>query len=158
MPQVSVTNLPARAFNGMLGTNSPTRIRSYAAEGVVGIGKLCRLGTNKESQIVQLSTAVGQGALAWGFAVHNHFQEQTVAGLVQYDDKTTVPLMRSGDLWVETSDAVVAGATANYNLASQKLTDEVVGAGVEAIAGLSVKFLTGTTAAGLALVEVEISK
>lgn len=156
MPQVSMTSLPAAAFNGMLASNTVTKIRSYAAEGVVGIGKLVRLGTNKETQCVQLSTAVGQGALAWGFAVHNHNQEQSLAGLVQYADKETVNVMRRGDLWVETNDAVVAGNTANYHLASQKLTDEAVAAGIEAIGGLSVKFLTSTSGAGLAQVEVEI--
>ena len=156
MPQTSVTFLPAVAFNGMIATNAPVKIRSYAAEGTVGIGKLVRLGTNPDSQCVQLSTAVGQGALAFGFAVHNHNQEQSLAGLVQYADKETVNVLRRGDIWVETQDAVVAGRVANYHLATQKFTDEAVGAGIEAIGGLAVRFMTSTTGAGLAQIEVEI--
>lgn len=156
MPQTSVTSLPAAAFNGMIVDNSSLKIRSYAAEGVVGIGKAVRLGTNKDTQCVQSSTAVGQGALIFGFAVHNHNQEQNGSGLVQYADKETVNVMRRGDLWVETQDAVTAGNVANYHLATQKLTDEAVGAGIEAITGLAVRFLTSTTAAGLAQVEIEV--
>lgn len=156
MPQTSVTYLPAVAFNGMRATNAEVKIRSYAAEGVVGIGKLVRLGTNPDTQCVQLTTAVGQGALAFGFAVHNHNQEQNLAGLVQYADKETVNVLRRGDIWIETQDAVVAGTVANLHLATGKLTDASVGAGIEAIGGLAVKFMTSTTGAGLAQVEVEI--
>jgi hypothetical protein len=58
-------------------------------------------------------------------------------------------------MWVETTDAVVAGATANLTVATGKLTDEAVAAGIEAFTQISVKFVTGTTGAGLAIVEIK---
>lgn len=156
MPQLTVTATPNQAFAGLLEAATTFETDSLAAEGAVGLGKLVRLGTNKDKQCVQLSSATGQGALAYGFAPHNFNREQTTAGLVQYDDKETVPVVRKGRIWVETQDAVVKGATANYHLASQKLTDEAVTTGIEAIGGnLKVTFLTSTSAAGLALVEVK---
>jgi hypothetical protein len=39
--------------------------------------------------------------------------------------------------------------------ASGKLTDEAVAAGTEAFTQITVRFVTGTTAAGLALVDVK---
>jgi len=58
-------------------------------------------------------------------------------------------------MWLETDDAVVAGATANLKTANGKVTDEAVAAGIEAFTQISVKFITATAAAGLALVEIK---
>ena len=54
-----------------------------------------------------------------------------------------------------TTDAVVAGATANLTVADGTLTDASVTTGIEAFTQVSVKFITATTAAGLALVEIK---
>jgi hypothetical protein len=48
----------------------------------------------------------------------------------------------------------VAGAVANFHLATGKWTDAAVAAGIEATALIKVKFVTGTTGAGLAAVEI----
>ena len=155
MSQTSVSLYQAAAFNGMLADLSDNDIVSFAAEGAVGIGRTVRLGTNKEKQVVQSSTAVGQAALVVGFALHDHAREMSGAGLVQFADKETVNVFKRGRIWVETQDAVVAGAVANLHLATGKFTDEAVGAGIEAITQLNVRFVTGTSAAGLAIVEVK---
>jgi hypothetical protein len=62
--------------------------------------------------------------------------------------------MKRGRIWIATDDAVVAGAVANLKLSSGLFTDEVVAAGIEAFTQFSAKFITGTTAAGLAIVEI----
>jgi hypothetical protein len=98
---------------------------------------------------------VGQGALVVGFSLHDHAREQSSAGLVQFADKETVNVLKRGRMWVETQDAVVAGAVANLHLASGKLTDAAVGAGIEAITQLNVRFVTSNAAAGLAEIEVK---
>jgi len=77
------------------------------------------------------------------------------AGLVQFADKETVNVFKRGRMWVETNDAVVGGAVANLHLATGKFTDEVVAAGIEAITQLSVRFVTSTSSAGLAQIEVK---
>ena len=155
MSQTSASLYQAAAFNGMLADLSDNDIISRAAEGAVGIGRTVRLGTNPEKQVAQSSTAVGQGALVVGFALHDHAREQSSAGLVQFADKETVNVFKRGRMWIETQDAVVAGTVANLHLATGKLTDAAVGAGIEAIAQLSVRFVTSTGAAGLAEIEVK---
>lgn len=155
MSQTSASLYQATAFNGMLADLSDNDIISRAAEGAVAIGRTVRLGTNPEKQVVQSSTAVGQGALVVGFALHDHAREQSSAGLVQFADKETVNVFKRGRMWIETQDAVVAGTVANLHLATGKLTDAAVGAGIEAITQLSVRFVTSTGAAGLAEIEVK---
>jgi hypothetical protein len=155
MSQTTVSQYGDIAFNGMLADLSDNDIVSYSAEGAVNIGRTVRLGTNRERQVVQSSTAVGQGALVVGFAISGQAREQGTGGLVQYADKETVNVLKAGRLWVETNDAVVAGSVANLHLASGKFTDEAVGAGIEAITQLAVRFVTATSAAGLAIVEVK---
>lgn len=155
MSQTSVNLYNPAAFNGMLADLSDNDIISDAAEGAVLIGRTVRLGTNRATQVIQSSNAVGQGALVVGIALHDHAREQSSAGLVQYADKDTVSVLRRGRMWVETQDAVVAGSVANLHLATGKFTDEAVAAGIEAITQLTVRFMTGTTAAGLAIVDVK---
>lgn len=141
----------------MLGNIADTSLRqtdSFLAQGAVGIAKAVVRGTNPQRQVVQAGTGAGQGALIVGVALLSISIEQTAAGLVQYGDKDSVPVMRRGRIVVMTNDAVVAGAAANYVLANGTWTDEAVGAGVEATPQLKARFVTGTTAAGLAVLEI----
>lgn len=139
------------------GTIYDTRFRqidSFLAQGIVGIAKAVVRGTNRERQCVQAGTGAGQGALIFGVSINAYVLEQTPAGLVQWADKMMVPVMRDGRLWVETFDAVVAGAVANFHLATGKWTDEAVATGIEAVPLLTPRFVTGTTGAGLAAIEL----
>lgn len=141
-----------------LGNIADTALRqvdSFLAQGAVGIAKAVVRGTNKERQVVQAGTGVGQGALIIGIAILSQTLEQGAAGVVQYADKTAVPVMRKGRVVVETDAAVVAGALANFVLASGKWDDLAVGAGIEAPVQIVARFVTGTTAAGLAILEID---
>lgn len=155
MSQTSVTQYGAASFKGMQDGIADNYVISMSAEGAIDVAKPVVLGTNKERQVIEVSTDVGQGALVVGFALHDHAREQDENGLVQYADKETVSVLKRGRFWVETDDAVVAGAVANLKLSNGKLTDEAVAAGIEAITQLSVRFVTGTSGAGLAIVEVK---
>ena len=155
MSQTSVTQYGSAAFNGMLANLSDNDIGSFAAEGAVAIGRTVRRGTNGEKQVVQSTNAVGQGALVFGIALHDHAREATAQGVANYANTETVSVIRSGKVWVQTNDAVVAGSVANLHLATGTFTDESVGAGIEAITLVSVRFETATAAAGLAIVEIK---
>lgn len=156
MSQTAVNQYQAAAFKGMLYDLSRNNdVLSYAAETAVGFGVPVTLGTSKEKEVNPVTTAAGQAALAVGIAVASHSVEQTSAGVAQYGLTETVPVLKSGRIWVETQDAVVAGAVANLHLASSKFTDEAVAAGIEAFTQFSARFITGTTAAGLAVVEIK---
>ena len=151
MSQTSVSQYGAASFKGMLDGIGSHQIRSYAAEEIIPVAYPVKLGTNKESEV--LKATAGAGVIGW--ALHDHAREQTSAGVVQYAQYETVSVLTQGRVWVETDDAVVAGATANLKTSNGKVTDEAVAAGIEAFTQVSVKFLTGTTGAGLALVEIK---
>lgn len=141
-------------------TFHPRQVDTYLAQGAIGIAKAVVLGTAKETatqrgQAVQAGTGVGQGALIVGVTILSQTLEQTSAGVVQYADKAAVPVMKKGRVVVETNDAVVAGAVANFHLATGKWTDEAVTTGIEATVLVKARFVTGTTAAGLAAIELQ---
>jgi hypothetical protein len=139
---------------GNIADTSLRQVDSFSAEGVVGLAKFVRAGTNPERQCVQLTTSVGQAALAIGVALLTQTLVQNSAGLVQYADKETVSVMTKGRVVLQTNDAVAARAQANLHLASGNVTDEAVGAGIEAFTRFRARFVTATTAAGLAIVEI----
>lgn len=148
--QTAYTQYQAAALVGALFDLSNKTTFSYSAEAAVGLGVPVMLGTNKERQ-VKLATAA---ASVIGIAMAQSDFEQSAAGLVQYADKETVSVLKSGRIWVMTADAVTAGNAANMVVASGLFTDEVVATGIEAFTQVSIKFLTSTTAAGLAVVEI----
>lgn len=154
MSQTSVSQYSAAGMAGQLYDTGSNDVMSYSAEGAVGFGVPVKLGTNKERQVAALTTAAGQAALAVGISLHTYAVEQSSAGVVQYATTQSVSVLKSARVWVNTQDAVVAGATANLHLASGLFTDEVVAAGIEAFTQFSARFITGTTAAGLAVVEI----
>jgi hypothetical protein len=156
MSQTAYSLYQNAAFAGMLADISENDIISMSAEAAdIPFGKAVRLGTNREKQVIQASTSVGQGALIVGFATASHTVEQGAAGLTAYPRYSAVNVLKRGRFWVETFDAVTAGSVANFHLATGKFTDEAVAAGIEAITQVSVRFVTGTTGAGLAIVEVK---
>lgn len=151
MSQTSVSQYGAASFKGMLDGIGSHQVRSYAAEEIIPVAYPVKLGTNKESEV--LKATAGAGVIGW--ALHDHAREQSSSGVVQYAQYETVSVLTRGRMWVETDDAVVAGATANLKTSNGKVTDEAVTTGIEAFTQVSVKFLTGTTGAGLALVEIK---
>lgn len=151
MAQLSYTQYNPAGFPGLLDGIGTHSVRSYAAEEIIPVGFPVRLGTDPAKEVLKANA----GATTVGFALHDHAREQTTAGAVQYAATETVSVLTAGRLWVETDDAVVAGAVANLKTANGKLTDAAVAAGIEAFTQITVRFITATTAAGLALVEVK---
>lgn len=149
--QTTISQYGAPGYAGLLDGVNSHNIRSYAAEEIIPIGFPVKLGTNQEKQVLKATA----GATAIGFSVHDHVREQTSAGAVQYSVTDTVSVLTEGRMWVKTDDAVVAGALANLKTASGTLTDAAVASGVEAFTQITVTFITSTSAAGLALVEIK---
>lgn len=149
--QLSYSQYSAPSFKGLLDGVGPHNVRSYAAEEIIPISYPVKLGTIPEKEVLKATS----GASTIGFALHDPAREQTSLGVVQYGALETVSVLTQGRVWVETHDAVVAGAVANLVLASGKLTDAAVGAGIEAFTQINVKFITATSSAGLAIVEIK---
>lgn len=149
--QTTISQYGAAAIRGLLDAVAPHNVRSYAAEEIIPVGYPVKLGTNPEKEVLKATA----GASTIGFALHDQAREQTSAGAVQYVATETASVLTKGRMWALTSDAVVAGATANLTLADGTLTDAAVAAGIEAFTQISVKFITSTSAAGLAIVEIK---
>jgi len=151
MSQTTVTQYGAVAFKGMLDGIGSHQVRSYAAEEVIPMAYPVKLGTDAAKQVLKTTS----GALAVGFALHDHARDQNGSGVVQYGLKETVSVLTQGRFWVMTSDAVVAGSLANLTVADGTLTDAAVTTGIEAFTQFNARFVTATTAAGLAIVEIK---
>lgn len=155
MAQLSYSQYQPAGFAGQLYDIGTNNVISYAAENAILFGRPVTLGTNAEAEVRVVTTSAGQAALAIGIAVASHTVGQTSGGLAQYANGETVPVIKRGRVWVETNDAVTAGAVANLHLASSRFTDEAVGAGIEAFTQFSARFITSTSGAGLAVVEIK---
>lgn len=149
--QTTISQYGAASIKGLLDGIGPHDIRSYAAEEVIPVGYPVKLGTTQSQEVLKATAAAG----VIGFALHDHAREQTSAGVVQYNQYETVSVITRGRFWVETDDAVVAGAVANLKVANGKLTDEAVTTGIEAFTQITARFITATTGAGLAIVEIK---
>lgn len=149
--QTTISQYGVAAFAGMIDGIGPRAVRSYAAEEAIPMAYPVKLGTSPDKEV--LKATAGAGAI--GFALHDQAREQSSAGVVQYAATETVSVLTAGRMWVMTSDAVVAGATANLTVADGTLTDAAVAAGIEAFTQISVKFISATAAAGLAIVEIK---
>lgn len=140
---------------GHIADTALRQIDSYLAQGIIGIAKAVVRGTDPYRQAVTAGTGAGQGALLIGVTILSQTVEQGAAGVTQYADKDAVPVMRKGRVVVAVDSAVVAGAVANFVLATGNFDDTAVSAGVEAASKLNARFITGTTAAGLAILEID---
>jgi hypothetical protein len=157
IPQTTFGQYSPVAFAGLLYDSAFRDTMSYSAEGAIPFGSFVKLGTNKERQVLAPTTAAGQAALLVGVAEAAASVEQaypSTGAAAGYIATQSVSMLKDGRIWVNTNDAVVAGAVANFVLANGTVTDEAVAAGIEAFTQLTVKFITGTTAAGLAVVEI----
>ena len=147
MAQTSYAQYGAPGMPGMIDGVGPRNVRSYAAEDVIPAGRAVKLGTDPEKNVSWADSADS----TIGFAAIDPVQT-CGAG---YSVGDTVPVMTQGRIWVETDDAVEAGATANLKVSGGKLTDEAPGTGIEAFTKINVVFITATSGPGLAIVEVK---
>lgn len=138
---------------GQLYDLSPYSTLSFAAEAAIGYGGAVKLGTNKEKQVLPVLAA---GETVFGIALFKFTKEQPDSGDAAYEANDTVSVLRSGRVWVETSAAVTAGADAFVVIAdgaSEGKFTTTDDANTEPVNGT---FLTSTTEAGLAVVELNL--
>ena len=105
----SAVNEQGRALIGMKANLGPDFVSSYAAEGVVKIGRFVSLGTDKEEQVLVPALAADITSLLAkrGIALQSHARENAQDGLdAQYEDKATVSVMEKGMVYVEVEEAV----------------------------------------------------
>lgn len=140
------------AYAGMLYDLSDKQIDTFAVEDSEGIsaGAAVVRGTNPAKQ-VKAASAAGDGANVVGVVLHTH--KELVKNGKYYEQGYAVPVVSKGRVYVNVGGAVTAGKVANLKLADGTFTDEDVASGIETVA-CGAKFITSTSAAGVAVVEI----
>lgn len=127
------------AVIGMKADSTVDVIDSYAGEGAINVGKAVELGTDPAKQVKESVTA----ANVIGIAIFEQKADETPL----YPDGYAVPVMTFGDVWVEVSETVTAGAS--VYLSSAGAFGSSTGS---AISGMT--YLTSAGAGELAIVRV----
>ena len=92
-----------KAVVGMKADSTVDVIDSFAAEGAIGVGKAVERGTDPAKQVKASVTA----ANVIGIAIFENKVDETPL----YPDEYAVPVCTFGDVWVEVSESVTAGAS-----------------------------------------------
>jgi len=151
--QTSYSQYMEPAIAGTLYDISFRRIDSYVVEtDNISPGMGVVLGANKERQ-VKLGAATT--SVVAGIALLQA-REQNADGNVIYADKDTVPVLNKGRAWVPVTGAVTAGNQAFLVFSGDNRGKWASAAGDPATASAitGAKFITSTTGAGLAVVEL----
>lgn len=112
----------AKGFPGMKATSAVDTVETFAAEGEVKPGTFVTRGTDKENQVKAIS---GASDIPVGVVVHTHHEPGYV-----YDDGATVPVMVSGEIYVEVAGTVTAGEHAHMD-ATGKIGGATLASGTE---------------------------
>ena len=151
--QTSYSQYMEPAIAGTLYDISFRRIDSYAVEtDNISPGMGVILGTDKEKQV---KLAAATTSVVTGIALLQA-KEQDASGNVIYKNKETVPVLNKGRAWVPVIEAVTAGNQAFlvFSGADKGKWAAAAGAGPIASAITGARFITSTTGAGLAVVEL----
>lgn len=99
----------SKARDGLKGNLAIAKVSSYSAEGEIGFGRYCVLGTDKEKQVKLPGLAADITALVSkrGVALQVHTKENLANGNApSYKDKETVSVEEKGEVYVKVEDAV----------------------------------------------------
>ena len=151
--QLSYSQNMAKAIAGTLYDLSPRTIDSYVAETdtiALGMGVVGGTDTEKQVKLPSVSVAAIKGIVIL------QAKEQDDSGNSTYIDKDTVPVLHKGRAWVPVTGAVTADAQAYLVFSGANAGKWAAAAGDPAVASAitGAKFLTSTTGAGLAVVEL----
>lgn len=158
MPQLTIANDPSPAFGGQIAYPMFPRVvftRFVQQVGGIGFGLAV---VRAADQTVKLPAAAGDVTNSFeGFTVRQEYREANPQG---YSNLEPVPVMRRGYIWVEVEGAVteegavyVRTAASGPNTQLGAVRGDADSANATLIPGA--KFVTSTTAAGFAIVEVK---
>jgi hypothetical protein len=161
MPQLSIQADPAPAYEGQIAYPMLPRVvvtRFVDQAGGIAYGRACVRAAN---QTVKLGTVTGDVTNAFqGFAVRQEYKEQLPDGSGPgYPDKEPIAVLRRGFIWVAVEGAVTEEtpvfartAASGGNTTIGAIRGDADSANATLIP--NARFITSTTAAGLAIVEV----
>lgn len=148
--QTTYTVLHDAAYAGLIADLEPKEVVSKVAEGGdIGFGLVVSRGTSDNE-------ATKGGSAAIGVTVRSLDREGAVTtGAVDYDQYSTMAVMKSGYCWAVIADTGVPGAVLNYNTTTGAIGTGVPGAGEKVLPGT----LESTVSSGgdLGLIKVELT-
>lgn len=157
--QLTYNQQQAAGMPGMKADASLDVVDSFVIEGSgVNPGYAVIRGTKPLEQ-VKITAIAGDGAKVRGITMHTHKEEYS--DTFYYGSKETVGVMTFGRIWAQV-DADIAEAdidtVAKVVLASGKLTNAAVAAGIEATVGITFAGPSVTGPNGLKIAPVQIRK
>lgn len=111
MPQIDYNLTLTEGQEGLVTDLRPNTIISKIAEGVVGFGRALVAGTDATSQ-VKIPSAAGQ--VFRGVSVGTWAMERNSLLNAEYIDKSTVSVLRKGEIWVTVKGDVVIDTQVYY--------------------------------------------
>jgi hypothetical protein len=137
--QTTYTKTHAAAYEGLIADLEPKEVVSKVAEGSdIGFGLVVSRGTSDNEATLGGSAPVG-------VSVRSLDREGAVTtGAIDYDQYSTMAVMRSGYCWVTVADTGSPGAVLNYNTTTGAIGVGVPGAGEAVLPGT----LESTVASG----------
>lgn len=156
MLQPTVTQFQRAGARGLVANAEARNLisRSLVASAVAALyfgDPVYRVNTGSGDEQVSADPAAG----AFFGLARREGAGETIANatLDTFATNDEVPIMTDGVMWVETADAVVAGAAANFNTATRLWTDAAVAGSVIDVP--NAEFDSTNTGAGLAKVRVK---
>lgn len=153
-------------LEGMKADSGFDDILSALAEGVIPFGRLVRAGTDPDRQVIPLSAAgdITNKKLVRGVAIHTHAIESTLGGsdVPSYKDKAAVSYMRKGRVAVQVEEAVTPADPVFARHTSGGGGSEIgrfrTDADTASAAELAnARYITSTTGAGIAILELNLA-
>ncbi len=138
--------------DGMQPKDVVSKVNVVAA---VLLGYLVSLGADGDDSIIAPAAAGDVTTTPIGVVMHSHAIESSPSGDPQWPIKSTPSILREGRIWVVVEDAVDAQAPAfvvHTGGDEGVFRSDVDGGNASALPGA--KFVTSTTGAGLAVVEL----
>jgi hypothetical protein len=168
MGQTSITLVPADGLLGMLADDGDTDKISRTANGAVYLGLGCVFGANPPAagtpgDCQEITDAAADVKNLAGIPIWESGREPypVANAKSQIADKGTVSLLRRGRIWVYvetavdvTSDVYVRVTAAGADVKGQFRAGAAANFVAMSAGGFTAKFITKTTAAGLAVLEL----
>lgn len=158
MSQTSYSLEQGEAYAGLKVDSRFDTVESHLAEGAIDFGLGVVAGTDP---VRQVKVPAADTDTFRGLSVHRHVEKKQGTGVAQYEDKTTVDVLRKGVLWCVVEPTVASLAVddavyVNVAVAAHKGKVTEVSVGNIATGGVCKKLATGPDGEALAAVEINM--
>lgn len=158
MSQTSYNIEQSEAFAGLKVDSRFDTVESHLAEGAIDFGLGVVAGTDATRQV---KVPAADTEVFRGLTVHRHVEKKQGTGVAQYEDKTTVDVLRKGIVWCVVEPTVASlseddDVYINVAVAAHRGKVTEVSTGNIATGGKCRKLVTSAGGEDLAAVEINL--